>query len=58
MRLSAPNLIVFMISFIVAAGVVASEFLGARIPVLDQHAFGALLFAYVLLLLGNLVRGM
>jgi len=58
MRLSAPNLIVFLISFLLAAAVVAAKYFGAQIPVVGQNMFGGLLFAYVLLMLGNLVRGM
>ena len=58
MRLSAPNFIVFMISFLLAAAVVAAKYLGAQIPVVGDHLFGALLFAYLMLMLGNLVRGM
>ena len=58
MRLSAPNLIVFLISFIVALAVVATKYLGATIPFIGENAFLALLLAYGILAVSNLVRGL
>lgn len=58
MRLSAPTLVLFLISVIIAALVVAVRYLGIEIPYLGNNAFEALLIAYVLLLTGNLFPGL
>jgi len=58
MRLNSPSLLVFLISVVLAAAVVATQYLGASIPFISQYAFSTLLVAYMLLFLGNLVRGM
>ncbi len=58
MRLNSPSLLVFVISAILAAAVVATQFLGAAIPYISQYSFSTLLIAYTLLFLGNLIRGM
>lgn len=58
MRLNSPSLLVFVISAILAAAVVATQFLGATIPFISEYAFITLLVAYTLLFLGNLIRGM
>ena len=58
MRLNSPSLLVFVISSILAAAVIATQFLGASIPFISQYTFATLLVAYGLLFMGNLVRGM
>ncbi|MGI9408049.1 MAG: hypothetical protein ACR2O4_16855 [Hyphomicrobiaceae bacterium] len=58
MRLSAPNLLVFMISFILALAVVAIQYFGAEIPVVSEQPFLVLLLAYGILAISNLVRGL
>ena len=58
MRLNSPSLLVFVISAILAAAVVATQFLGASIPFISQYTFTTLLLAYALLFFGNIVRGM
>ncbi|MEL6289505.1 MAG: hypothetical protein AAFQ35_12100 [Pseudomonadota bacterium] len=59
MRLSAPNLLVFMISFILALAVVAIQYFGANIPYVSEIApITLLLVAYAILALSNLVRGL
>ena len=57
MRLSSPSLLIFVISAILAAAVVAIQFLGASIPFIGQYTFSTLLLAYALLFIGNIVRG-
>lgn len=58
MRLSAPTLVVFLISAIIAALVVAVKYFGIAIPYVADNTFEALLIAYVLLLIGNLFPGL
>ena len=58
MRLNSPSLLVFVISAILASAVVATQFLGAAIPLVSQYTFSTLLIAYGLLFFGNIVRGM
>ncbi|GHV06644.1 hypothetical protein AGMMS50229_11810 [Campylobacterota bacterium] len=62
MRLSAPKTIVFWIATIIAILAVIS-FLGAfanifTIPLIAQNAFWFLTGAYVLLALGNVLKGL
>ncbi|MBO6549088.1 MAG: hypothetical protein JJ964_05655 [Rhizobiales bacterium] len=62
MRPSAPSFVTFIISFILAALVIASKYFGVQIPVLTDivrgNYFEVLLVAYVLLLLGVIFRRM
>ncbi|MEO0620250.1 MAG: hypothetical protein AAFZ01_13340 [Pseudomonadota bacterium] len=59
MRLSAPNLLVFMISFILALAVVAIQYFGAVIPIISSvPTITLLLAAYGILAISNLVRGL
>jgi len=58
MKLSAPTLVVFLISVIIAALVVTVKYFGIAIPYVADNAFEALLIAYVLLLIGNLFPGL
>ena len=58
MRLSAPTLVVFLISVIIAALVVAVKYFGMTIPYVGNNTFEALLITYVLLLIGNLFPGL
>jgi len=59
MRLSAPNLLVFMISFILALAVVAIQFFGANIPIINNiQPVILLLVAYGILAVSNLIRGL
>lgn len=59
MRLSPPTLLVFTLSVILAGLVIAVKYFGvAGIPYVGRYQFETLLAAYVLLLLGNLVRGL
>jgi hypothetical protein len=62
MRPSAPSFVTFIISFILAALVIASKYFSITIPVLSEivrgNYFEVLLVAYVLLLLGVIFRRM
>lgn len=55
MRLSAPSFPVFLISLILAVAAVASRF--TTVPIVDGYAFWFVVGAYVLLVLGNILRG-
>jgi len=58
MRLSSPSLMTVIVSFALAlASVLAAAGL-VQIPVIGGAAFLTLLVAYVLLLLGILIRGL
>jgi len=58
MGLSAPNLLTFLISFVLVLAVVFAKYFGASIPGLASEAatFVGLLLAYLVLWLGCLVR--
>jgi hypothetical protein len=56
--LTPPTKVVFVISVVLALLAVIVWVGIARIPVVQAHLFGTLLIAYLLLLAGNLVRGM
>lgn len=60
MGLKAPSIIVFMISIILAVVVVIARVFNAEIPLLTDpsYQFYGLSLAYVLLVLGNLARGL
>jgi hypothetical protein len=55
---NAADKVVFVISVVLALLAVIVWVGIARIPVVQAHLFGTLLIAYLLLLAGNLVRGM
>ncbi len=57
MNLSAPTLPAFLISVILAVAAALVVFAGARIPLVNGHAFITLGIAYVILLAGNLFKG-
>ena len=58
LNLSPPTNIVFIISVIIAILAVAVRFAGINIPAVSGHVFETLLIAYVILVLGNLLRGL
>jgi hypothetical protein len=57
MELSAPTQPVFLIALIVGA-VAALSLLGVAIPVVSAYAAWLLIAAFVLLVLGNLLRNL
>ncbi len=58
MRLTAPTAIVFFLSLLLAVLALLAYFGGIAIPVIGGNTFISLLVAYVILLLGNVIRGM
>lgn len=57
MNLSAPTLPVFLISLVLAVLAVLVVYAGVKIPVVSGNAFITLLIGYVVLLAGNLFKG-
>lgn len=57
MNLSAPTLPVFIVSVILAVLAVLVVVAKVNIPVVMGHGFYTLLIAYVVLLAGNLFKG-
>lgn len=57
MRLTSPSFSVFLISVILFVLVLVVRYLGIAIPVVSGNAFEILLVAYVVMLVGVLVRG-
>ncbi|MGE3065965.1 MAG: hypothetical protein AB7K67_10275 [Hyphomicrobiaceae bacterium] len=60
MGLKAPGILIFLISVILALAVLFARFFGATIPLLtgESYQFYGLLAAYVVLLLGCIMRGL
>ena len=57
MNLSAPTLPVFLVSIILAILAVLVVYAGVKIPVVSGNTFITLLIGYVVLLAGNLFKG-
>ncbi|HEY0233977.1 MAG TPA: hypothetical protein VGC86_02820 [Afipia sp.] len=57
MNLSAPTLPVFLVSIVLAVLAVLVVYAGIKIPVITGNAFLTLLVGYVVLLAGNLFKG-
>lgn len=60
MGLSAPSLLIFLLSFVIMLSVLFAKFFGATIPGLagDTTQFAGLLVAYIILALGCLLRSL
>ena len=60
MALKAPGILIFLVSIILALAVLFSKFAGATIPFFtgDATYFFGLLAAYVILVLGCIMRGL
>jgi hypothetical protein len=60
MALKAPGILVFLLSIVLALAVLFAKFFGATVPLLTQETtqFYGLLAAYVVLLLGCIMRGL
>jgi len=60
MALKAPGILAFLLSLVVAIAVLAARFVPGVLPFLsgDIAQFYALLAAYVILLLGCIMRGL
>ncbi len=57
MNLSAPTLPVFLVSIILAILAAVVMYGGVKIPVVSGNTFATLLIGYVVLLAGNLFKG-
>ncbi len=57
MRLTAPTAVVFFLSLLLAILTLISYFGGIAIPIISGNTFITLLIAYVILVLGNVIRG-
>ncbi len=57
MNLSAPTLPIFLISVILAVLAALVAYAGVKIPLVSGHAFATLGIGYILLLAGNLFKG-
>jgi len=58
MRLSAPRFPIFLLSLVIAGLVIAVRFGGYNVPFISGHLFESLIVAYVILLAGNLMKGL
>ncbi len=60
MGLKAPSMLTFLLSFILALAVMFAKYFGATIPGLsgDTTQFSGMLVAYVILMLGCLLRSL
>lgn len=58
MRLTAPSLMTVLVAVLLAVAAVAAALHLAIVPVVSDYPFTTLLVAFVLLLAGNLVRGL
>lgn len=58
MNLSAPTLLTFLISVALAVMAALVAYTGVKIPMVSGHAFATLGIGYLLLLAGNLFRGL
>ncbi len=57
MKLSAPTTPVFLASLIIAILVAAVKYGGITVPFVSANAFLCLAIAYIILLAGNLLKG-
>lgn len=57
MKLSGPSFGVFLISVILFVLVIAVRYFGISIPVVSGNTFEMLIVAYVVMLVGVLIRG-
>lgn len=58
MNLSAPTIPIFLISVILAVLAALVFYAGVKVPVVSGNAFATLGIAFILLLAGNLFKGM
>jgi len=58
MRLSAPTTPVFLVSLIIAILVAAVKYAALDVPFVSANPFESLGIAYVILLAGNLLKGL
>ncbi len=58
MGLKPPGILTFMLSVVLMVVVLVAKFFSASIPLISGHEFYALLFSYMILMLGCILRGM
>ena len=58
MRLSPPSLMTLLISVVLAIAALLAQLGIVQIPVIGSGPFAALAVSYLLLLMGNVVRGL
>lgn len=58
MRLTAPTPVTFWIATIVAIAALVSRYAGVSIPVISGNEFVTLLVGFVILFIGNVIRGL
>jgi hypothetical protein len=56
MNISAPKQITLIISVVIALVALFARFAGVHIPFISDHPFGTLLIAYLVLLIGNVLK--
>ena len=57
MNISAPRQITLIISVVIALVALVARYSGVTIPIIGEHPFGTLLIGYLVLLVGNLLKG-
>jgi hypothetical protein len=57
MNISAPRQITLTISVVIALVALLAQYTGVPIPFISEHPFGTLLFAYLVLVIGNVLEG-
>jgi hypothetical protein len=57
MNMSAPRQITLTISVVIALVALVARYAGVPIPFISEHTFGTLLFAYLVLVIGNVLEG-
>ena len=57
MNISAPRQITLTISVVIALVALVAHYAGVPIPFISEHPFGTLLFAYLVLVIGNVLEG-
>lgn len=58
MALKAPGILTFMLSVIIAVGVLFVKFFGASVPLVNGNEFWFLLLAQIILVFGCIMRGL
>lgn len=56
MNISAPKQITLIISVVIALVALVARYSGVSIPFISDHPFGTLLIAYLVLLIGNVLK--
>ena len=57
LELSAPKIVTFIVSVVLAVVAVVVHFANIELPIFPTHGFVILLLGYLVLLAGNVLRG-